>query len=316
MLVDSFSKNIPYIEVAIPDGGSNAITIQVLKHHPHETEFELYGLSLEAANPSGLMLHCLGIGGAMYSSIIREPLFHDHFPSLNADLVIIDFGTNDFLYTDKIPDDMEAQVKSVIAKVRLSAPKASILLTSAQDMYRRGKNIKSGEAFSDLIRTVAKDENCAFYDWYWISGGPRTMATWQSKQLALPDKIHLSPQGYRLKGTLMTEAFLNTMQQYQSPNVESIILQVDSLKARARKEELTLPPEPVVPVKTAKTTSSKTTTLPSGYMIVYHRIKPGETISTIAEKYHVSQNSIITLNRMQTSKIVAGKTLKIKVKAR
>ncbi len=314
VLVDSFTKNIPYVEVDIPDGGSNAITIQMLKHHATETEFELYGLSLESNAPSGCMLHCLGIGGAMYSSVVREPLFHDHFPSLNADLVIIDFGTNDILYTDKVPDDMEAQIKNVIAKVRFSAPKASILLTSTQDMYRRGKNIKSAEAFADLIRTVARDENCAFYDWYWVSGGPRTMKIWQSKQLALPDMIHLSPQGYRLKGTLLTEAFLNTMQQYQSPKVESIILQVDSLKAIARKQELTLPPE-VVPVKTVNTSSNKTS-VPAGYMIVYHRIKPGETISSIAEKYHVSQNSIITLNRMQTSKIVSGKTIKIKVKAR
>jgi LysM repeat protein len=308
VLVDSFTKDCPYMEVEIPEGSENTITIQMLKHHNYETEFELYGVSLETGTNSGLMLHCLGIGGAMYSSVVREELFQDHFPSLNADLVIIDFGTNDILYTDKVPDDMETQIKNVIAKVRFSAPKASILLTSTQDMYRKGKNIRSAEQFADLIRKVAKDENCAFYDWYWISGGPRAMTTWQRKQLALPDMIHLSPPGYRLKGTLLTEAFLNTLHTIQTSKPESLLLQVDSLKSKARAEELTLPPDPVPTVKK--------TTAPSGYMIIYHRIKPGETISTIAQKYHVSQNSIITLNQLQTSKIVAGKTLKIKVKAR
>jgi LysM repeat protein len=308
VLVDSFTKDCPYMEVEIPTG-DNTITIQMLKHHPHETEFELYGVSLETGTNSGLMLHCLGIGGAMYSSVVREPLFHDHFPSLNADLVIIDFGTNDILYTDKVPDDMETQIKNVIAKVRFSAPKASILLTSTQDMYRKGKNIRSAEQFSDLVKKIAQEENCAFYDWYWISGGPRSMSIWQRKQLALPDMIHLSPPGYRLKGTLLTEAVLNTFQLMQGPSKpEALVLQVDSLKAKARKEELTLPPDPVPVVKK--------TTVPAGYKIIYHRIKPGETISTIAQKYHVSQNSIITLNRLQNSKIVSGKLLKIKVKAR
>lgn len=313
VLVDSFAKNIPYVEVEIPEGGSDAITIQMMKHHPYETEFELYGISLETTEKSGLMLHCLGIGGAMYGSVTREQLFHDHFPSLNADLVIIDFGTNDILYTDKVPDDMETQIKNVISKVRYAAPNASILLTSTQDMYRRGKNIKSAEAFGDLVKKIAKDENCAFYDWYWVSGGPRTMSIWQSRQLALPDMIHLSPPGYKLKGTLLTEAFLNTMQQYQNPKMESLVIPVDSLKAKARREELSLPPEPA-PVTTTK--SPQKTTAPAGYMIIHHRIKTGETISTIAQKYHVSQNSIITLNHLQTSTIVAGKILKIKVKAR
>lgn len=309
VLIDSFTKDCPYMEVEIPKGDSNTITIQMLKHHDYETEFELYGLSLETGVPSGLILHCLGIGGAMYSSVVREELFQDHFPSLNADLVIIDFGTNDILYTDKVPDDMETQIKNVIAKVRFSAPKASILLTSTQDMYRKGKNIRSAEQFSDLVKKIAQEENCAFYDWYWISGGPRSMTIWQNKQLALPDMIHLSPPGYKLKGTLLTEAFLNTLHQYSSAKAESLVLQVDSLKAKARKEELTLPPDPVTPVV-------KKTTVPAGYKIIYHRIKPGETISTIAQKYHVSQNSIITLNRLQSSRIVAGKLLKIKVKAR
>ncbi len=315
VLVDSFTKDCPYVEVEIPDGGNNAITIQMMKHHPYEIEFELYGLSLETRQKSGLMLHCLGIGGAMYGSVSREQLFADHFPSLNADLVIIDFGTNDILYTDKIADDMESQIKNVIAKVRYSAPRASILLTSTQDMYRKGKNIKSAEAFSDLVRKISQEENCAFYDWYWVSGGPRSMAIWQSRQLALPDMIHLSPAGYKLKGTLLTEAILNTLQLMQSPQKpESLVLSVDSLKAKARREELSLPPEPAPVTHTAKPgVKSKTET---GYMIVYHRIKPGETIGTIAEKYHVSQNSIITLNRLQTSKIVSGKTLKIKVRAR
>ena len=43
----------------------------------------------------------------------------------------------------------------------------------------------------------------------------------------------------------------------------------------------------------------------------YHKIKKGETLSQIAEKYKVSIASIRSLNDISGNKIVAGKTLKI-----
>ena len=44
----------------------------------------------------------------------------------------------------------------------------------------------------------------------------------------------------------------------------------------------------------------------------YHRVKRGETISQIAEKYKVSISSIRSWNKLTSNKIIAGKTLKIK----
>ncbi|MBW2573720.1 MAG: LysM peptidoglycan-binding domain-containing protein, partial [Deltaproteobacteria bacterium] len=45
---------------------------------------------------------------------------------------------------------------------------------------------------------------------------------------------------------------------------------------------------------------------------VYHRIRPGESLSTIARRYHTSVNRIKRANNLYRSNlIVAGKTLKI-----
>jgi membrane-bound lytic murein transglycosylase D len=44
----------------------------------------------------------------------------------------------------------------------------------------------------------------------------------------------------------------------------------------------------------------------------YHIVKRGETISTIAEKYHVSVSSIRGWNNLSSNKIIAGNTLKLK----
>jgi membrane-bound lytic murein transglycosylase D len=61
---------------------------------------------------------------------------------------------------------------------------------------------------------------------------------------------------------------------------------------------------------TQKNVSTTTTVKPDGYS--YHRVKRGETISQISEKYKVSINSIRSWNNLSSNKIIAGETLKIK----
>ena len=46
---------------------------------------------------------------------------------------------------------------------------------------------------------------------------------------------------------------------------------------------------------------------------VYHLVKRGETISTIAEKYYVSISAIREWNNLSSNKIIAGRTLKLKM---
>ncbi len=280
VVVDNYvCPDQPYVAIELPVIG-DTITVQLTKQNPHEREFELYGMSLEAGANEGLVLHCLGIGGAQYRSILAQTLFQDQLPFLNPDLVIVDFGTNDYLYTDEIPENMESEIKKVIKKVRLSAPNADLLLTTPQDMNRKGLNIESGEAFSDLIRKIAKEENCAFYDWFWISGGPRTMTTWQQKGLSY-DMIHLTPNGYKLKGQLLSDALLKTISILQnSPNKDSLIFPLDSLKKAAKAGD-TIQPKIPKPVYNS-----------FGYRTVVHTIRAGETLGGIARKYHTTVSAI------------------------
>ena len=44
---------------------------------------------------------------------------------------------------------------------------------------------------------------------------------------------------------------------------------------------------------------------------VYHKIRSGETLSTIARRYRVTVNELKRWNNLRTSRIVAGKRLKI-----
>jgi membrane-bound lytic murein transglycosylase D len=61
---------------------------------------------------------------------------------------------------------------------------------------------------------------------------------------------------------------------------------------------------------TKKDVTTTTTVKSDNYS--YHRVKKGETISQISEKYKVSVSSIRNWNNLSGDKIIAGETLKIK----
>jgi LysM repeat protein/lysophospholipase L1-like esterase len=304
VIVDAPGDNvaIPFIEITLPELG-NTIKVQVVKKNENENDFEFYGMSLESSSNNGLVLHCLGVGGSQFRSLLAEALFDVHLSTVLPDLAILDFGTNDHLYNNTIPPDMEARIVQVINRVRAAAPACEILLTSTQDMNRRGVNITSGREYSALIRKIAKDQNCAFYDWYWVSGGPQRMTIWQQNGLAQADNIHLTVSGYTLKGNLLGNAFKSSLDKL-SDNIESLAFNPDTLsydKMIARQDSI-MKNSKASPVVAQNQTPVN---------VIYHKIANGETLSEIAEKYHVSLYSIRASNGIRGSKIIAGKTLRI-----
>jgi LysM repeat protein len=277
--------------------------VQVVRKNDYENDFEFYGMSLESTTNEGLVLHCLGIGGSQFRSLLAEALFEEQLSAVLPDLAILDFGTNDHLYNNTIPPDMEARIVQVINRVRNAAPGCAILLTSTQDMNRRGVNITSGRDYSALIRKIAKEQNCAYYDWYWVSGGPLRMTTWQQNGLAQADNIHLTISGYTLKGDLLGNAFKSSLNKL-SGSIESLAFNPDTLsydQMLARQDSI---------MKNTKSLPVVAQSRPP-VNVLYHKIARGETLGGIAEKYHVSVSSLRAANGIRGSKIIAGKTLRI-----
>ncbi len=295
----------PYVEVELP-ARDNSITVQLVKRHDYENDFEFYGMSLESTSHSGLILHSLGIGGSQYGSLLKQVLLDPQLSSLEVDLVILDFGTNDYLYENSIPPELESQIIRVIRKVRKAAPQATVFLTTAQDMYRRGKNITAGVQFSDLIRKVAKSQKCPFYDWYWISGGPEKMIKWQQHGLARTDMIHLTEKGYTLKGRMLADAVRKCMQLLGSARPDSLIIDIANLQKNiAISDSLMSVPDSL------KMIATKVEAIDPN--IVNHHIQQGETLKSIAKIYKVKIDAIKKLNGFKNNKIVTGNYLKIKV---
>jgi len=198
------------IEIAVPQlFDTIRFEISNSDAKPEDT-FEFYGVSIENKT-SGVIYHNLGVGGAAYAALRSQAYFESQSKALAPDLVILDWGTNDLLYKNTVPDQMEATVVETIRKVRAEHPDALILLTSVQDTYFRKQPITATWEFAKLIRRLAKENDCLLYDWYRVAGGSDAMRSWYAYGLAQPDHVHLSATGYAIKGELLAQAMLNAL---------------------------------------------------------------------------------------------------------
>lgn len=310
--IDETNAQIPYVSVKIPKI-TDKLTVRTVQKNPQETEFECYGLSLESSQNKGAIWHNAGVGGARYMSILYQKLFKAQAPFLEADVVILDFGTNDYLYYDKITPELEGEIKRVIQTVREIAPEASIILTTAQDLYYKGRNVTSGGQFAELIHKIAKETQCCVYDWYWIAGGQKIMKVWKQKKLSY-DSIHLTWAGAFIKGDMFYEALKNTLAWLkQNPTHNSLVLPTTELK---KKNPYII--RPVAPPK--KQTPSPSNSIikpnPKGGITVdktekIHTVKKGETLSAIARKYLASVAEIKTWNNLTSNTIYSDQKLVI-----
>jgi hypothetical protein len=311
---DRMDDSLPYLEIRNLPPLLSGFTLRVEKTSPLQDEFEFYGMSLESSKPGGTIIHSAGIGGAKYNAPLYQKLFRDHLPALKPDLVILDYGTNDYIYDDRIKPELENEITAIIRHIREVAPGANILLTTTQDMRRKGRILYSGERFSDMIRRIAKEQHCALYDWYWVSGGNNTILKWVNSGLAQNDMIHLTSKGYKLKGELLFDAFLRTQAvMMDDAGYDSLVFSLDSIRktritaidsATARADSLAALNTPA-PVKKVVTYTPSI----KQKKVIRHKVKPGETLYYLARKYHVTVKQIQQWNRLRGTMIRAGQTL-------
>jgi len=318
LLWDS-TDNKPFVKIKIPSVQKN-ISLKFQKNDDKQKFFEFYGMLLEDEQAKGVILHNAGVGAAKYNSVLRKELLTEQLPHFESDLVVLDFGTNDYLYEDKIADNLEKQIRETVAKVAQLSPKATILLTTAQDLYRRKVNVKSGLAFTELIHKIASETNCLVYDWYWVAGGQTVMRDWVQAKIAQNDMIHLNEAGYRLKGNLFFEALQNTMRWLdENPTQKRLLVPVDSLKSqqahfqlkriyaynyiapKAKAEKKKDRAAPIVAVKQDIKPKSIT-----------HTVIAGDTLYALALRYKVSVAELKQWNGLSSTNLRIGQSLIVK----
>ena len=290
--------NLPYILVKIPPI-PKSITLKVLKNRPEQKDFEFYGMSLESENP-GVVVHTCGIGGAQMSAPLYQKKFTEQLPKLDPDLIILDYGGNDFYYFNSIRPDLESDIIKIIQQIREVSPKTSILLTSTQDLMKHGASVSAGKKYRDLIQKIAKEHNCGFYDWYYISGGPGAMTKWVKAGLAQPDYVHLFIGGYQVKGEMFYEALMRTYEAYKS-SMDSLVTSLEGYQFITQNNVN----------QSYNNTQNKNMNTFANKKSTYHIVKSGETLSHIAVKYKVRVNDIMKWNNLKSTLIRVGQKLVI-----
>lgn len=274
------------------------LTLTLAKTSPEQNQFMMSGMSL-LNSQRGAVWHNAGVGASQYKSVLYEQQFSEQAKYLDPDLVIIDFGTNDFLYANQVPPNLESEILRVIEKVRLACPEASIIVTSAQDMSYKGRHVSAGQDFALLMKQIAKETQCGFWDWYQVSGGPKSMTTWLSQSYAVKDGIHLNAKGSAFKASMLVEALGNTIKRLDTdPQLTELILENPSL--------------PVVIDQPVNEVSKKEKSAPKSAPTKNIEVKKGQTLSQIAEKYHISIRQLKKLNHLNSDKIKIGQELRIK----
>jgi lysophospholipase L1-like esterase len=187
----------------------DSLMIRIEKRDTSTGCFRLYGIDFENGDP-GIVYSAAGVNGAEVSSFLRCDQLESQLRILRPDWVILSLGTNDAypIHFDK--EQFISGYKALITNIRKVDPGLPVLLTVPGDSYRRRRhdNLNLVEAREGIFQ-VAKETNCAVWDFYTIMGGPKSIMHWYRAGLVAKDKLHFSKQGYIIQGDLLFGAFMD-----------------------------------------------------------------------------------------------------------
>lgn len=175
----------------------------------------IQGLVFENGN-GGVLYHASGVNGSSTNQYLRSSTFEQQTAELNANLVIISFGTNDcYMSTSQFcAGCVKERYRSIISRMRSKNPGISILLTSPPDhYYRRRYSNRNIATLERVLHELAFEENVAVWSLYSIMGGSGSIRTWQRDALARQDLIHFTKEGYAKQGQLLFDAIMYNYQE-------------------------------------------------------------------------------------------------------
>ncbi|HNU47667.1 MAG TPA: GDSL-type esterase/lipase family protein, partial [Bacteroidia bacterium] len=180
-----------------------------------DTAFTLFGLNL-MNDSSGVIYHTIGVNGAEYNSFLRQPLFFEQVKTLNADLYILSFGTNEAFAKNFDGTIFIQTVDSFITKLRNVSPSASILITSPPESckrIRRGVYVPNPNVITirNLLQKYCIENKIAFFDLYEYSGGKGSMLRFAKSKMSDARRIHLNRSGYEMQGLMLLQALLKPL---------------------------------------------------------------------------------------------------------
>ena len=308
IMIDCHSPNGKnYVEVQLPVGLTQ-LDFSMIRSTPEQNFFELYGIFIESDQNSGIVYSSVGVNGANFNSLLKSQLLAPQLAEMQPDLVILDLGINDFYTGNTVDASVERNLKRVIQMIRAAAPQAAILITNPQDAYFGRRNVTACVKFAEISRKIAFENNCIFYDYFTVSGGKYAMLKWQGHGLAKSDRIHLSNNGYKVKGELYLNALLNSFYtSLTSPALDNFIVQNKKLNLVTPDD---LPEEKEQKSYFQKVSYQNNATTPTLPKQV-HTVKRGESLGYLALYYGTNIAQLKQWNGLKNHFIYPGQKLTV-----
>lgn len=175
------------------------VSITVSKSQPVK-----FGGWLITNQQPGVMLSSLGINGATINMMDKwGTQWTETLGQLNPDMVILAYGTNEAFNNTFDLSAYRQQLTDKIRQIRQQAPNSTILLIGPSDSIKNKEapdcRSQQPQWLSDIVRIqkeVAQQERTLFWDWRDYMGGECSIKAWSLYELARPDGVHLSREGY------------------------------------------------------------------------------------------------------------------------
>ena len=170
--------------------------------------YTVRGLYLDRST-GGFTYSEAGVNGASTTAWTRCSLWADDLRRLRPDLVIFSIGINDIQGQDFDVARFKGNYRRLIGEVRKANPYCAILFSGINDSYYRGRyvNPHTQEA-ENAFRELAREYKGVFWDLYAVMGGSGSSDAWREAGLMQGDRVHFTPEGYRLVGDMLFDAII------------------------------------------------------------------------------------------------------------
>ncbi|MEE0947762.1 MAG: GDSL-type esterase/lipase family protein [Bacteroidales bacterium] len=199
-----------YKKIAVEDGytvfflNGYTDTINISVNKTSNDTLFIHGFYFDNED-AGVVYNVTGVNSAEARHYLKIKS-DESLKTLGLDLVIISLGTND-CYEASGVESFASNLTELVAKIREQIPDVAILLTTPSDCWYKKKYVnKRMKEARNIIKEVAKQNNCAVWDWYEVMGGEGASSKWVDRQLMQKDRVHLTLNGYYLQGDLLFNA--------------------------------------------------------------------------------------------------------------
>lgn len=206
-----------YLEITF-DSPQDTLKLALRQTDSTQSQFILQGIQLLSGGPS-VVYNPIGVNGARTDDYLRSQHFREQVKMLTPDLVIFGIGINDANTYAKAFDQKkyEQNYEQLMDALREANPDVVFLFMTNNDAYFQNQypNPNGYKVRESMIR-LAKKNDAAVWDLFEIMGGFDSIRIWEAYELARPDKIHFSREGYELQAQMLFFALKKAYGDYLS----------------------------------------------------------------------------------------------------